>query len=177
MATAVFCCGRMNPPTLGHIKVVKKMREIAKQIDAEAFLFTTISHDERNPLPANVKKDFLERVFGQEVVLVKSPYQAIEILAERFDEAVFFIGEDRVDKFLSLVNAAMKIGLKIRLHVLTRAVDDVSASEARKYAKEGNFTKFCSLVPQPDRSFQEELYNAVRHGMGVDDGFIWESFG
>lgn len=179
MANAVFCCGRMNPPTIGHTKVVLKMDEFAAKHDAKTFVFSTRSNDpERNPLSPDEKRDFLSRAFGRDVVLTKSPMTAVELLVEAgIKKATFFVGEDRRAMAMAVSEFGQMLGIEITAEIIQRDIDDVSATEVRNTALEGDYKTFCTLVSNPDQNFQFELYHAVRRGMGVEDGIVRESFG
>ena len=49
--TAVLSFGRMNPPTIGHQKLMKKLVEVSKNEDGVPMLFLSHSCDKkRNPL-------------------------------------------------------------------------------------------------------------------------------
>lgn len=177
MANAVFCCGRMNPPTLGHLKVVEMMEEFATEQDAETRVFSTFSHDgKKNPL-GDEKQGFLVRALNHPVEMTKGPITAIEHLAqEGFTKATVFTGEDRVARYESMVAHAASLGVELLVRPIPRAIDDVSATAARNAAASGDYRGFCTLVPASDPSFQPELFRAVRRGMGVDDA-VRESFG
>lgn len=179
MANAVFCCGRMNPPTIGHMKLVKRMDEFAMQHDAEVFVFTTLTEDsERNPLSPDMKQSFLSRAFEREIHLTKSPLSAVDVLVEKgIEKATLFVGEDRYSMAMAVYQYGLRLGIEVKPEIISRPVDDVSASEVREAAARGDFEMFCTLVPAPDQDFQSELYHAVRCGMEVMDGIVRESTG
>lgn len=164
----VFSCGRMNPPTLGHQRVVDRLRAIAEAENGEAVVYLTKSQDEeRNPLDPELKSMMVSRAFGQTVRLTQSPYSAVEELIERgVEEAVFVVGQDRLKQFAPLVEFAGKGGLRLRIDTLPRTEEDVSATAARRAALEADFETFKHLTPSPDEGFADELYRAVRSGLG-----------
>jgi hypothetical protein len=56
MSTAVFTFGRMNPPTIGHEKLVNKLRKVARLIRGQPFIYLSHSQDaKKNPLDYNSK--------------------------------------------------------------------------------------------------------------------------
>ena len=42
--TAVFTFGRMNPPTVGHQKLVDKVTAVARQANADAYVYLSLIH-------------------------------------------------------------------------------------------------------------------------------------
>ena len=58
----VFTFGRMNPPTTGHLKLIDKVKEVAKKHDATHTVVTSHSQDaKKNPLSAAQKVKHLKR--------------------------------------------------------------------------------------------------------------------
>jgi len=54
---AVMAFGRLNPPTLGHEKLVNKVKSIAQKVGGTAHIVVSHSQDsEKNPLSAAQKK-------------------------------------------------------------------------------------------------------------------------
>jgi len=164
----VFSCGRANPPTLGHLKVVETMRRLARERDADVMVFLTKTVDaKRNPLAPEVKVEMAKRAFGCDVRLTTSPYSALEELqAAGVTEATFVIGEDRRDRFLLMEKYATEGGIKLRYEVVSRTEEDVSATAARDAVTRDDFETFKSLVPSPDGDFARDLFRAVGLGLG-----------
>jgi len=58
----VMTYGRMNPPTTGHLKLIDKVKEIAKKIGAKHHVIVSHSQDsKKNPLSAEQKLKHLKR--------------------------------------------------------------------------------------------------------------------
>ena len=65
----VFSFGRMNPPTIGHEKLVDKINAVAKQNNAMPHLYLSQSYDsKKNPLPYATKIALAKKAFGSMVV-------------------------------------------------------------------------------------------------------------
>ncbi len=163
----VFTCGRMNPPTIGHLRLVRAVCEEANRVGSDAAVFTTKSHDgERNPLEAETKKTFAERAFGMPVRLTTTPYTALEELVESgAREITFMVGEDRLNQFRPMVAYATKIGADLTLKAISRDAEDASATRARQAVLENDETAFARLTPSPHEGYQNELFCAVRRGL------------
>ena len=50
--TAVFSFGRMNPPTIGHEKLLNKVKDVAGRNSGDWFVYLSSTQDaKKNPLP------------------------------------------------------------------------------------------------------------------------------
>lgn len=165
----VFSCGRVNPPTTGHQRVVDRIHELVDRDGGVPLIFLTKTHDaKRNPLSPEEKVRLVERAFATQVRLTTSPFTAVEQLVEDgVGEATLVVGQDRVGFRKSLVEYSATIGLKLNIETLTRTEADVSATRARQAVLESDFSTFMSLVPAPDAGFAMDLYRAV--GLGLED--------
>jgi hypothetical protein len=113
IALIAFC--RMNPPTIGHLKMVKLMNETSKQLTADPFIYLSHSYDgidskkpqnqkSKNPLKYEDKLLFCKEAFGDLAKVVKSSAVNIffvlhQIWEQNYEKAIIFGGEDRADEF------------------------------------------------------------------------------
>ena len=61
-ATAVFAFGRLNPPTIGHQKLLQKILTTAQQLNGKAYMF--LSHTQNNktdPLSYDEKQNYIQQ--------------------------------------------------------------------------------------------------------------------
>ena len=68
MTHAVLAFGRMNPPTTGHEKFIKKTHEVAKRVGGKAHVVA--SHSEgssKNPIPQKKKLEYIKKVAHKDV--------------------------------------------------------------------------------------------------------------
>ncbi len=82
MKKIVFTFGRMNPPTIGHQKLVDKVTSIAKKEKADAKVF--LSHTQNNnkdPLNYAEKIRFARKAFGN-IIQQSNSKTIIQILQE-----------------------------------------------------------------------------------------------
>lgn len=164
----MFTCGRFNPPTLGHQRLVERLRVEAAASGGSARLFATASHDpERNPLPVAVKLDFLRRAFPDlPVEVAANPIRALETLArEGFTAATVLLGQDRGDLGAALVRVADDLGLTVEVKLLDRGDDDPSATEARAACRANDRDRFDRLAACADPAWRAAVFAAVRQGM------------
>ena len=71
--SVVFTFGRMNPPTIGHGKLIDKVLSVAKSSGAKAIIYPSKTEDDnKNPLPFRMKVKVLKDVYGSIVDTDKS---------------------------------------------------------------------------------------------------------
>lgn len=104
--TAVFTFGRFNPPTRGHAKLVAAVERIAKEINADPFVFVSRSHDaKKNPLTYADKLVFMRKLFPDTNIidndLIKNPFNASGYLGShlKYTDIVIVVGSDRVKSY------------------------------------------------------------------------------
>ena len=82
MATAVFTFGRMNPPTIGHEKLVNKVKSTARTAKATPLVYLSQTQNpKKDPLSYNDKIKFATTAFGN-LVKKSSARTVIEVLKE-----------------------------------------------------------------------------------------------
>jgi hypothetical protein len=182
--TAVLAFGRLNPPTIGHAKLVDAIT--AQEGDHYLFLSHT-QKPKTDPLDFATKLKFAKQFFpgvniGHQAV--RTPVQALEQLQSLgYTDIIFIAGSDRVDGFQKLFdtyngqpNKAGDIPFKFNsINVVSAGerdpdADDVSgmsASKMRAAAAAGDLNAFAQGVP--DKKLAQTMYDAVRKGMGVKD--------
>ena len=182
--TAVLAFGRLNPPTVGHAKLVEKI----KSVNGEHYLFLSQTQKPKtDPLDFATKVKFAKQFFPDVNVghqSVRTPVQALEMLQGLgYTDIVFIAGSDRVEGFQKLFDTyngqpdkTGKVPFKFNsIRVVSAGerdpdADDVSgmsASKMRAAAAAGELETFAKGVP--DAKLAKTMYNAVRKGMGVKD--------
>jgi len=175
--TAVFAFGRMNPPTIGHQKLVEKI----KSVPGDHFVFLSQTQKPKtDPLDFATKVKFAQAFFPDVTVGdsgVRTIIQAMQKLEQMgYENIVYVAGSDRVESFsellqkyngkeynfssIDVINAGARDPDK-------EGAEGMSASKMREAAATGNFEAFVQGVP--DKKLAEKMYQAVRNGMGVKD--------
>ena len=188
--TAVLAFGRLNPPTVGHAKLVDKI----KSVNGDHYLFLSQTQKPKtDPLDFATKVKFVKQFFPGINVghqSVRTPIQALEMLQGLgYTDIVFIAGSDRVQGFEKLFNTyngqpdkTGNIPFKFNSIKVVSAgdrdpdADDVSgmsASKMRAAAAAGDLEAFSQGVP--DKKLAQTMYDAVRRGMGVKDATVEES--
>ena len=180
---AVLAFGRLNPPTIGHSKLVDQI----KKHEGDHYLFLSQTQKPKtDPLDFATKLKFAKQFFpginiGHQSV--RTPVQALEKLQSLgYTDLIFVAGSDRVDGFQKLFDTyngqpdkTGKIPFKFNtLKVVSAGERDpdadgaegMSASKMRQAAVQGNLKAFAQGVP--NTKLAQAMYDAVRNGMGIN---------
>lgn len=180
--TVVLSFGRLNPPTIGHQKLVDKLESTAKSMNADAHLYMSHTQDKKkNPLTYNEKHRIAKKAFG-DVVQKSNSKTIIQVLKEldgKYNRVVVVVGSDRVSEFKSLLlkyNGKDYTFEDISIVSAgerdpdSEGVSGMSASKLRKLAVEGDYEAFQKGVPSglSDRDIKS-MYNKIRSAMNVTE--------
>lgn len=170
MNTAVFAFGRMNPPTIGHKKLVDKV----SSIPGDHFVFLshasgnktqkpgTKQYENKDPLPFSDKLAFVDVSFPTVTVgheSVKTVMDAMKKLqADGYTDVVMVAGSDRVDDFTELLNKYQ--GQEYDFNTIevvsagerdpdAEGADGMSASKMRAAVRSGDFESFKQGAASP----------------------------
>ena len=181
--TAAVAFGRMNPPTIGHQKVIDA---ILKQKADAHLLFVSQTHKPtgknktrlENPLPFDVKLGFIQQAFPDIDIGDTSVGTAIGILQnlekQGFENVVFVCGSDRVAAFTELFNKQNGIDYDLKsIKIVSSGARDpdaegaegMSASKMRAAAIANDFESFKTGLPAGLSSDAKEVFSAVRQGL------------
>ena len=174
---AVTAFGRLNPPTIGHEKLVEKV----KSFEGDHYIFLSQTQKPKdNPLPFDVKLDFAKKFFPGVNVghpSVRTPIQMLQMLEKLgYTDIIYVAGSDRVASFEKLFNDYN--GKEYNFDSITvesagerdpdaDGAEGMSASKMRAAAAAGDLESFSQGVPKPELA--QKMYDAVRTGMGVKD--------
>jgi len=188
--TIFFTFGRMNPPTIGHEKLLKALA--SKSGNSPYRVYLSQSQDsKKNPLSYKDKVKFARKMFprhARSIMLnlkIKTVFDAATSLYdEGYKNIVMVVGSDRVNEFdilLKKYNGKKgKHGFYNfqRINVVSagnrdpdaEGVEGMSASKMRDAAKQDDFTQFSQGIPRNvSTAATKEIYNAVRKGMGLKE--------
>ena len=188
--TVYFTFGRMNPPTVGHEKLLNVLARKAGRNPYRIFLSQT-QDSKKNPLGYAEKIKYARKMFpkhARSIILDKKVKNVFHILQKLYDEGyknvVMVVGQDRLREFDILLN---KYNGKKGPHGIynfssintvsagsrdpdSEGVDGMSASKMRAAAAEKDFTSFSQGLPKavsnPDA---KALYNKIRSAMGLKE--------
>lgn len=187
---AVFAFGRMNPPTSGHEKLIKKVLEIAKKNNATPFIFVSHTQDpKKNPLTSKQKIKYVSLGIPEaEAHLVydpsvKTPFDALKYIENKgFSDVILIAGSDRVkemkdslSKYINHPDPEKRFSLDSFDAVSAGdrdpdadGVTGMSASKMRAAVVANNFDLFKSGVPSRLSSrFAKEMFNDIKAAMHI----------
>jgi hypothetical protein len=186
-----FAFGRMNPPTIGHGKLLDVLAAKAGRNPYKIFLSQS-QDPKKNPLSYTDKIKSVRKMFpkyARSIMInkkVKTPFDALTALYdEGYRKVVMVAGSDRVDEYDLRLN---KYNSKEGSHGLYNFKDGVktisagerdpdaegaegaSGTKQRGYASENDFIKFSQgLPPAMNTKDARVMFNAVRKGMGLKE--------
>jgi hypothetical protein len=184
--SVAFCFGRMNPPTIGHARLLNTTARASAGGDYYIFLSHT-QDSKKNPLDYNTKVDFVKSMYPQHADHVS--YGSLRTIMEimeflyhnNYTDVTYVCGNDRLPAFKELLNKyngveGGKTYYKFNsIDIVSsgpRDPDDdgvagASASAARAAAEAGDKEEFKKITGAG--RFAPQLYRAVRKGMLKED--------
>jgi|TARA_B110000902_G_scaffold266547_1_gene354720 hypothetical protein len=185
-----FTFGRMNPPTIGHGKVMDMLAKKSGKSDYKVFV--SQSQDaKKNPLSYSDKIKHTRKMFpkhARNIMVDKSVKTAINAMVALHDQGyqsvTMVVGDDRITEFdvlLKKYNGAqarhgfynfksIKVVSAGKRDPDSAGIEGMSASKQRENASNNDFVSFSQGVPKtmsnPDT---RKLFNDVRKGMGLKE--------
>ena len=189
-----FTFGRMNPPTIGHEKLMESM---AKKTGSSNYrIYLSQSQDKKkNPLHFSEKLKYARKMFprhARQIMADKKIRNVFDASTKLYNEGYkkvnMVVGSDRVNEFKVLLNKYN--GKKGRhgfynfenINVISagerdpdgEGVSGMSASKMRQAVMEKDFTSFSQGLPKNMSNPEaKKLYNSVRQGMGLKEQKIF----
>jgi len=182
-STAVFTFGRFNPPTIGHEKLIHKVKSVADEHNGHAHVFA--SHSEgtaKDPLPKEKKVQYLNKVAPEGVHVGSSSKEEPSFLhiAKKLHQAghkhlVMVAGSDRVDEYkkkLAQYNGthdkalynfkSIKVVSAGARDPDAEGVEGMSGTKMRAHARSGETRQFKSGLPRALHPHAEEIAKHIR---------------
>lgn len=173
----VISFGRMNPPTIGHEKLINKVKEVARKTGAKAEVYLSHTQDaKKNPLSYDDKLTAAKEAFGSLIqkAAAKTIIEVMKLINQKYDDVTLVVGQDRVAEFESLLNryngkefnfSAINVVSAGERDPDAEGVEGMSASKMREAAATGNKTLFKTGLPKKLQRHADDLYDMVRGGM------------
>ena len=182
---AVVTFGRMNPPTIGHQKLVDQVLRVAQGQKGTPHVF--VSHTQKkdkDPLDYNTKIKIAQKAFGKVVKKdsVNNPFDVVYKMRDEGYSHVFFVaGSDRVPQYNAMFKKYSghpdpEKDIRVELQVVSAgdrdpdsdSAEGMSASKMRAFAKENDYSHFVLGSPEKLREPDvKKMFIAVRKAMGV----------
>ena len=182
-STVAFTFGRFNPPTIGHEKLLDKL----KKVSADKYMvFASHSQNpKKDPLQYAKKIAYMKQSFPKHKrnIIVSKSKTFFEILVElngKFQNIVMVVGSDRVTEFKTLANKYNGVASRHgyykfdNIQIVSAGERDpdaegatgMSASKMRAAAADSDFDSFKQGTPLGDAQ-AKKLYFDVRKSMGI----------
>jgi hypothetical protein len=180
LRTMVVTFARMNPPTIGHEKLIEKINELSSAHSAKHIVFLSSSHDgKNNPLTPPVKLSHLEKLFPDTCFHIESTrpswlQQLFNVRREGTEHLIVVAGSDRAAQYEELLekyNGRDEYFHFKKITVISAgdrkiATAGASATKMREWALQGDCNSFCNNLPSTaSDEHAEEIYRDVRKGL------------
>ena len=170
MISIVMATGRFNPITCGHETIIDTVVESAKQKNAKPVIFIidgekTGKDKKKNPLSSELRLKILKKMYPKVYIdIVSNPLEALDVLEVlNMNPIIWYTGSDRVASYEKLLEY---IDIKCRVLEVNRNIGKtagVSASLAKKAAKNNDLEVFKSLMPKKlDDKDIINIFNNIR---------------
>ena len=184
---ATFTFGRYNPPTIGHEVLFNKVKDIAR--GGKYRIYASQSVDQKkNPLEYKSKIKLLRKMFpkhARNIIEDTKVRNVFDVLVQMYDEGFhkvqLVVGSDRIKEFEILLNKYNGVKgrhgfYKFKINIISAGERDpdsdgaegMSASKMRMAAQQNDLKLFSSGLPSNFKR-TEDLFNAVRKGMGLTE--------
>src|SRR5210317_140949 len=186
-----FTFGRMNPPTIGHEKLLNKLAANARGSFPYRVYLSQSQDPKKNPLDYKAKVKYARKMFpkhARSIMMdkkIKTPFDVMtKLYDEGFRKVVMVVGSDRVNEFeVRLKKYNGKKGghgfYNFKdIYVISAGERDpdadgaegMSASKMRSAASENDFPTFAQGLPKSiSNSDSKALFNSVRKGLGLKE--------
>ena len=185
----VVSFGRFNPPTIGHEKLIEKVKQVAGA--APFRIYPSHSVGEKDPLPHAKKIAYMRKMFPKykrNIIADKEAKTIIHIAEklykEGFTDLIMVAGGDRVKEFDTLLQRyngkpdrkgkiiydfnSLKVVNAGQRDPDAEGVTGMSASKMRKAAADSDFDSFKMGIPNTIKDTEKKkLYLDVRKHMGI----------
>jgi len=186
-----FTFGRMNPPTIGHGKLLDTLSKKARRFPYRIFLSQS-NDKKKNPLQYKDKVKHVRKMFpkhARSIILnnkVKTPFHALSFLYDQgYKKVVMIAGSDRITQYdirLNKYNGKkgdhgfynFEGGIKIisagERDPDADGAEGASGTKQREYAVANDFTAFTRSLPSNmSNANAKRLFNDVRSGLGLKE--------
>lgn len=182
--TIVFAYARMNPPTIGHLKLIQTVkRQSIEHGNAPYRIVISRKHDnDKNPLDPESKMQYIREFFPEVRFTMADdefPSFAEHLidLAQMYKNLIFVTGSDRYTEYLEFI---MKYNGSAFTFDTTQVVNAgersnqsrigrASGTLARSLVRHGDLRGFFNVMPTVDNAYRiVDLYDELRETMGIN---------
>src|SRR6056300_882954 len=190
--SVAFTFGRFNPPTIGHEKLINKVKSVSAN---DYKIYLSRSEDpKKNPLSARQKLTYMKKMFPQHArnIEVNTSNMVLDIATnlykKGYKEISMVVGSDRVREFEGILKKYNDVKSRHgyynfdKINVVSAGERDpdaegttgMSASKMRAAAEKGDVKSFSQGLPRGFRDVQN-LFKDVRRGMNLAANYTYVS--
>lgn len=169
MTVIVF--GRMNPPHLGHGRLIEKALNHAKEKGKNVKVFLTQTHNVNNPLNFETKRNVLKKMYGNQINVEPAKSLFTVIGYNPGENINLFVGPNRQVAFKEAANKYRKNGKMTLINTeLKRGkntgnfLNEVSATKLRNaIRKNENFSKYLNKKVLENKNLINRIVSQVKN--------------
>jgi hypothetical protein len=190
MKSIYFTFGRFQPPTVGHEKLLTKLREDAIADNAEHCVFCSQSTDtDKNPLSYNDKIQFMREFFPDNNIAAfqinpVSPYAVAKFLSDSgYKNVKMYVGEDRVNEFKNIAKYIKHpdptkcynfesfdvVSGGKRLNEGDDIIASASGTLVRNLIKNNKLEEFYQYIPGANLDLKKKLFYKLRETYNINE--------
>lgn len=181
--TTVFAYARMNPPTWGHQCLIEKVRVLARDHKADHVIVLSASHGIDNPLPPELKLEYLKELFP-DTNFVMGGRRELDFIGQLCnlndkgtEHLIFVAGDDQMESYQIYLDGYNGKDFYFHFKKITmvsagernpdgKGVDAISGTRIRQYAAANYFTAFFEDLPTTATlELAHRLFEDVRKGL------------
>jgi len=191
----IVTIARMNPVHPGHMRVIKKLIEVAveEQVN-DVYVILSQTIDENNPLYCEYKKNILQLMIEKtdqiksvnvNIICSKNPYMSINPIVDKLfpkplrADIIIVVGDDRegsgnsIQKFYKrgMVTEILlsRSESSARQSKLSSRESTLSATQIRQLVTSSDYPKFHSIYEEHlDGPEIQELYKSLQSGLNIE---------
>ena len=184
-----FTFGRFNPPTIGHEKLINKVKSVRAD---EYRIYLSRSEDpKKNPLSPRQKLAYMKKMFPSHArnIMINTTNMILDICTtlynQGFTEISMVVGSDRVREFDTIIKKYNKVKSRHgfynfdKINIVSAGERDpdaegaagMSASKMRAAAAKGDLTSFQKGLPRGVNA--DALMKDVRRGMRLAANYLY----
>ena len=187
-----FTFGRFNPPTIGHQKLMDKVKTQARDYK----IYLSRSEDpKKNPLGVREKERLMKQMFRSHSrnIEINPSNNVLDILTKLYDNyhrVVMVVGSDRVREFDTLLKRYNNVKSRHGYYYFedikvvsagerdpdAEGAEGMSASKMRAAAAKGDLESFKKGLPGSSRGDGDRIMRQVRVGMKLTPGYKMENY-
>lgn len=157
----VVAMGRFSPPTIGHQRMIERVRKESEALNCASIVVVSKAHDvESDPLDPSTKMSYLRKMwpdinFELTTDALPSIGHYLNGLGAVFDEVVFVCGSDRVSTFTQMFTRSNDKHFhfkKWRVECCgnrddSGVIESISGTKMREAARFGDLREFIKGLP------------------------------